>query len=224
LLQLLMPEYNNLLGYKLAVPYTEWWLYAFLGGAAIVVGLLAGSYPALILSGFSPIEAVKGKLKLGKGGSLFRQALVVIQFSISVFLITGTIIITRQMSYLKNTELGYHQEQTLIIPLNNNDIFNHMNRFKEELQANSNITSVSTMSGEPGGFFDEHTFDVEGQDNKVWKSRTEFADFEFVKTLGLKIIAGRDLSSQYPTDTTSAVLLNRMAATVKDCLPRQRFP
>jgi putative ABC transport system permease protein len=98
LLQLLMPAYNSLLGYQLAVPYSAWWLYAFLGGAAIAVGLLAGSYPALILSRFSPIETLKGKLQLGKGGSHFRQVLVVVQFSISVFLITGTIVIARQTS------------------------------------------------------------------------------------------------------------------------------
>ena len=67
------------------------------------------------------------------------------------------------------------------------------------------------MSGEPGGFFDVHMFDVEGQHEK-WRSRTEFADFQFVKTLGLKIIAGRDFSPEYPTDTTDAVLINRTAA------------
>ena len=221
MLQLLMPLYSDLLGYKLTVPYTSWWLYAFLAGTILVVGVLAGSYPALILSGFSPIEALKGKLKLGKGGSLFRQTLVVVQFSISVFLITGTIIITKQMSFIKNQDLGYNQDQTLLIPLDNNDIFNHLDGFKQQLQANSNIASVSMMSGEPGGFFDEHTFEVEGQDNKIWKGRTEFADFEYVKTLGLKIIAGRDLSSQYPTDTASAVLLNRMAATDLGWTPQQ---
>ena len=221
LLQLLMPLYSDLLGYKLSVPYTSGYLYAFLAGTIMVVGLLAGSYPALILSGFSPIEALKGKLKLGKGGSLFRQTLVVVQFSISVFLITGTIIITRQMSFIKSQALGYNQQQALIIPLDNNDIFNNLNRFKRDLQANSNIAAVSMMSGEPGGFFDAQAFEVEGQDNKVWKGRSEFADFEYVQTLGLKIIAGRDFSSQYPTDTTTAVLLNRMAATDLGWTPQQ---
>ena len=168
LILLLMPEYNNLLGYKLAVPYTEWWLYVFLGGAAITVGLLAGSYPALILSRFSPIETLKGKLRLGKGGSLFRQVLVVVQFSISVFLITGTIIITRQMTYIKHKELGYHQAQTLVIPLNNGDIGGNLREFKQELQSNSNIESVCAMSGEPGGFFDEYGFEAEGQEGRVW--------------------------------------------------------
>ena len=76
------------------------------------------------------------------------------------------------------------------------------------------------MSGEPGGFFDMHTFEAEGQ-REVWKSRTEFADFEFVKTLGLKIIAGRDFSPQYATDTTDAVLINRTAAADLGFTPEQ---
>ena len=212
LLFLLMPTYDKLLGYHLEMPYNQWYLYAFLAGTIVVVGVLAGSYPALILSRFSPIEALKGKFRLGTGGSLFRQVLVIVQFSISVFLITGTLIINRQMSYVKTRELGYDQEQALVIPLDNNDIGKNMNSFKRELLSNSNIAQVSMMSGEPGGFFDQHTFEVEGQGDKIWQGHTEFADFEFVKTLGLKIIAGRDLSAQYPTDSTQAVLINRKAA------------
>ena len=221
LLHMLMPLYNSVLGNQLSVPYTSWYLYAFLGGTTIVVGLLAGSYPALILSGFSPIQALKGKLQLGKGGALFRQVLVVVQFSISVFLITGTIIITKQMSFIKNKELGYDKEQTLMVPIDNNDIRNHRNGFRQELQNNSNIASVCTMSGEPGGFFDEQIFEVEGRNGRMWKARTEYTDFEFVKTLGLKIIAGRDLSSQYPTDTMSGMLINRVAAISLGFTPQE---
>ena len=92
--------------------------------------------------------------------------------------------------------------------------------FKNELQSKSNIASVSLMSGEPGGFFDEFTFEAEGQ-HDIWKARTEFADFEFVKTLGLKIIAGRDFSPQYATDTTDAALINRTAAAKLGFTPEQ---
>jgi len=95
-----------------------------------------------------------------------------------------------------------------------------MRTFKNKLQSKGNIASVSLMSGEPGGFFDEHTFEAEGQ-RDVWKSRTEFADFEFVKTLGLKIIAGRNFSSQYATDTTDAMLINRTAAAKLGFTPEQ---
>jgi putative ABC transport system permease protein len=220
LLLLLMPWYNQLLGYSLAVSWNALPVWLFLAGVIIVVGFLAGSYPAFFLSAFSPIQALKGKLRLGRGGSSFRQALVVVQFSISVFLIIGTVIITKQMKYVKNKQLGYNQEQTVVVPVDNNDIYNNMNVFKTSLQNESIVESVSLMSGEPGGFFDGHVFDVEGHAER-WNARTEFADFEFVKTLGLKIIAGRNFSSQFATDTTDAVLINKTAATKLGWTPDQ---
>ncbi len=220
LLLLAMPWYNQLLGYSLVISWSSLPIYLFLAGVIIIVGFLAGSYPAFFLSAFSPIQALKGKLKLGKSGASFRQVLVVVQFSISVFLIVGTIIISKQMGYLKNKQLGYNKEQTLIVPIDNDDIYKNMNSFKTELQSEGPVTSVSLMSGEPGGYFDQHMFDVQDH-NERWIARTEFADFEFIKTLGLKIIAGRDFSAQFPTDTTNAVVINKTAATKLGWTPQQ---
>lgn len=220
LLLLVMPWYNQLLGYALNVSWNTLPVYLFLVGIIIVVGFLAGSYPAFFLSSFSPIQTLKGKLNLGKSGTSFRQVLVVIQFSISVFLIVGTIIITKQMSYVKNKQLGYNKEQTLVIPIDNGDIYNNLNSFKTALQNQAVVQSVSAMSGEPGGFFDGQTFNVEGHP-EVWNANTEYADFDFVKTLGLQIIAGRDFSSGFPTDTTDAVLINKTAAAKLGWTPQQ---
>ena len=220
LLILTIPWLNQLLGYSVAVSWNALPIYLFLVGIIIVVGFLAGSYPAFFLSAFSPIQALKGKLKLGKSGAAFRQALVVVQFSISVFLIVGTMIITKQMRYVKNRQLGYNKEQTIIIRLDNNDIFNNMNVFKTNLQNQSVIQNVSLMSGEPGGFFDIHMFDVQDHAEK-WTARTEFTDFEYVQTLGLKIIAGRDFSASFPTDTANAVLINRTGAAKLGWTPQQ---
>ncbi|MEO8112605.1 MAG: ABC transporter permease, partial [Ginsengibacter sp.] len=220
LLLLAMPWYNQLLGYSLVISWSSLPIYLFLAGVIVVVGFLAGSYPAFFLSAFSPVQALKGKLRLGKGGASFRQALVVVQFSISVFLIVGTIIIAKQMGYVKNKQLGYNKEQTVIVPIDNDDIYKNMNSFKTDLQNKGAVMSVSLVSGEPGGFFDGHMFDVQDH-NERWNARTEFADFEFVKTLGLKIIAGRDFSAQFPTDTTDAVLINKSAATKLGWAPQQ---
>jgi putative ABC transport system permease protein len=220
LLILLMPFYNHLLGYTLTVSWTRWPVYAFLVGVVIVVGLLAGSYPAFFLSGFSPVQALKGKLRLGKGGFTFRQVLVLVQFSISVFLITGTIVMTNQMSFVKNKQLGYSQEQSVLIQNDNDDFDQNKYVFKKQLLQNSNIAAVSIMSGEPGGFFDHLNFDVEGR-REIWQARTEFSDFDIVKTLGLKIIAGRDFSASFPTDTTQAVLINRTAAAQLGWSPQE---
>ncbi|WEA02250.1 ABC transporter permease [Mucilaginibacter sp. SJ] len=220
LLLLLMPSYNSLLGYALTVSWNSAPIYLFLLGVILFVGFLAGSYPAIFMSAFSPIEALKGKLKLGKGGSFFRQSLVVFQFSISVLLIIGTIVIVNQMRYVKNKSLGYDKEQTVIVKIDNNDIYDHMQTFKHQLQNSDYVKSVSLMSGEPGGFFDMQGFEVEGQ-HETFKSRSEFADFEYVKTFGLKIIAGRDFSPQFATDTTNSVLINRTAAKELGFTPQQ---
>ncbi|WP_198175200.1 ABC transporter permease [Spirosoma telluris] len=189
-------------------------------GIIVMVGFLAGSYPAFVLAAFSPIQALKGKLRLGKGGTSLRQVLVVVQFSISILLMLGTAIGTQQMSYLKNKQLGYNNEQTLVIPIDNEDIYNFILKHKPELLSQSQVEAVSMMSGEPGGFFDGHMFDVEAHPNR-WKARTEFADFDFVKTLGLKIIAGRDFSPLFPTDTARAILINRTAAARLGWTPDQ---
>lgn len=220
LLWLVMPLYNHLLGYSLTIHWYAWQVWLFLAGIVLVVGFLAGSYPAFFLSGFTPFQALKGKLRLGKSGAAFRQGLVVVQFSISVFLIIGTILMTKQMNYVKNKQLGYDKAQTMIIPIDNNDFYQNMHVFKHNLQSQGGIETVSMMSGEPGGFFDGHMFDVEGHTER-WQARTEFADFEFVKTLGLKIIAGRDFSPQFATDTTDAILINKTAATKLGWTPEQ---
>jgi putative ABC transport system permease protein len=221
LLELLMPFYNQLLGYSLMVTWNTWPIYLFLVGVIIIAGFLAGSYPAFFLSAFSPIQALKGKLRLGKAGSFFRQTLVVVQFSISVFLIIGTMIIIMQMKYVKSKNLGYDEAQTVVVSIDNNDIYNHRITFKNELQNQPGIYAVSLMSGEPGGFFDVQGFKVEGKNVGTFKFRSEFADFEYVKTLGLKIISGRNFSSSFPTDSANAVLINRTAATLLGWTPEQ---
>jgi putative ABC transport system permease protein len=220
ILLLVKPWYDQLLGYSLHVSWNTMPIYLFLTGVILIVGFLSGSYPAFFLSAFSPIQALKGKLKMGKGGVAFRHVLVMIQFSISVFLITGTLVITRQMSYVKSKQLGYSKDQTLIVPIDNGDIYNNLNSFKTDLQNQNAVHSVSAMSGEPGGFFDGQMFDVEGHTDK-WSARTEYADFEYVKTLGLKIVAGRDFSPQITTDTTDAVLINQTAASKLGWTPQE---
>lgn len=220
LLIVLLPGYNLLLGYPLVVDWSAWPIWTFLAGIVVVVGFLAGSYPALLLSSFSPIQALKGKFHVGKRGTIFREGLVIFQFCISIFLIIGTIVITKQLHYVKNKQLGYHAAHTIILRIDNNDFYMNRNQFKNSVQEESSVASVSLMSGEPGGFFDGQMFEVEGHPEK-WRSRSEFSDFEFVETLGLTIIAGRDLSPGYPTDSTSGVLVNRTAAASLGWTPDQ---
>jgi putative ABC transport system permease protein len=222
LVKLLNPFYAQLLGYTLDIPWSTWHLYAFFAGIILIVGLLAGSYPAFFISGFSPVQALKGKLRLGKGGSTFRQALVTLQFGISILLVIGVVVISSQLKYMKTKELGYKIDHVVSIRVdNNNDIYRGRRQLKEDLQDNTAIKEVSLMSGEPGGFHDSQTFQVEGTDDRTWSLRTQFADFEYIETLGLKMIAGRDFSASFKTDTTNSVLINRTAAATLGYTPEQ---
>jgi putative ABC transport system permease protein len=216
-----LPAYTNLLGYKLPSYWSNPLVYVFLAGVIAVVGLIAGSYPALLLSSFSPIESLKGKLRLGKNGAFFRKALVVFQFSISVLLIISVVIIMSQLNYIKNTDLGFNKEQEMIVKFDNLQIVSNREQFKNNLLNIPAVQSVSLMSGEPGGFHDNYSFESEGKPTEKLMFNTEFADVDFVKTLGLKIIAGRDLSKSFATDSVGSVLINRYAATQLGYTPEQ---
>jgi putative ABC transport system permease protein len=221
LLQVLMPAYNNLLGYELPSYWTNPWLYVFVLGVIMVVGILAGSYPALLLSSFSPIESLKGKLRHGKGGAFFRKALVVFQFGISVLLIISVVVIMNQMNYVRNTDLGFDKEQSMIVKFDNLQISERKEQFKNELLKIPAVQTVSLMSGEPGGFHDSYSFETEAKPDERMSLSTEFTDLNFVKTLGLKIIAGRDFSESFGLDSTEAVLINRTAASKLGYTPEQ---
>lgn len=212
LLVAFMPLYNSILDQHLTISRALLPISLFLPAVTLSVVFLAGIYPAFFLTSFSPIESLKGKLSLGKKSVFFRQSMVVIQFGISVLLIIGTMIIMNQIKFVRNKDVGYNKEQTAVIKVDNLDLLNGREAFKNQLINNDNISSVSFMSGEPGGFFDGMTFDVEGKDGQMWKSQTEFSDLDYVKTLGLKIVAGRDFSSSFATDTSNAVLINQTAA------------
>jgi putative ABC transport system permease protein len=221
LLQLVMRAYTNFLGYELPAYWTNPWVYVFTIGVILVIGLLAGSYPALMLSSFSPIESLKGKLKAGKHGAFFRKALVVFQFGISVLLIVCVAVVMRQMHYVRNSDMGFSKEQSMIVRLDNGAIWDKKLQFKNQVQADPAVDAVSLMTGEPGGFHDNYSFEVEGHPGENLMFNTQFADFEYVKTLGLKIIAGRDFSPAFSTDSTNSVLINRTAAAQLGYTPQQ---
>jgi putative ABC transport system permease protein len=221
LLPLLMPAYTHLLGYQLPPIWRNPMLYIFIFAVIVIVGLLAGSYPALLLSSFSPIESLKGKFRVGKTGAFFRKTLVVFQFGVSVLLIISITIMMSQMHYVQNMDLGFNKDQSMIVRLDNGQISDKQIQFKKELQNIPAVESVSLMSGEPGGFHDIYGFEAEVKPHEKIMLNTEFADFDYVKTLGLKIIAGRDFSADFKTDSSESVLINRAAASILGISPEQ---
>ena len=206
-----LPAFNSLTGKQLTIPFTEPVFWTFLAGLLAITGLVAGSYPALFLSSLKPIKVLKGTLKFGWAATFFRQGLVVFQFTLSIVLIVGMIVIYRQMDYIQTKNLGYDRENLLYIPIEG-ELIKKYSLFKEQASRIPGVINISKMRNSPT-VIEHHTGSIEwtGKDPNLSVS---FADavvgYDFVKTLNLKIKEGRDFSREFGTDSAS-FLLNESA-------------
>jgi putative ABC transport system permease protein len=209
LLIILLPKFNLLAGksFDLHVIYSPVVLLSLLG-VILVVGIFGGSYPAFFLSRFSPVTVLKGEITQGSAGSLFRKILVVIQFAVSVIMIICTLVVFKQINYLKTMDQGFDQKNVLGLQLNGPMIRKYP-VLKQVLRENQNIkyvTSTNTPMGEGSG---KLIFNVETDQGMAQKGiNFSIVDHDFVETMGIKIINGRDFQQDMPSDTLSAVVVN----------------
>lgn len=165
-----------------------------------IVSLLAGSYPALILAGFEPITVLKGAFKNTSSGAFLRKSLIVFQFVISLFLLTSTIVISKQLHYIQNKNLGYDRDHVVLTKIDQK-IRDKMNLFKTELKTNSHILAVTmanfTPVNIPGGYV---MYRGDQTSDQAINTRGNNIDEDYLKTNGLKLIAGSDLSHQDQLD------------------------
>jgi putative ABC transport system permease protein len=216
---LFLPIFNDLAQKKLSLPLHEYSFYLALLAATLFVGVLAGLYPSFFLSGFKPVNVLKGKLTRGTGGGFIRSGLVVFQFVISIFLIIGTITIQRQLSYIQNKKIGFEKDQVLVIH-NTHSLGEQIHAFKEEALRNSFISS-GTISGflpVSGTWRSNNTFWPEGKAptaadvNEMISMQMWDVDYDYINTLGMKLIAGRNFSRDFPSDSAGSIILNEAAA------------
>ncbi len=211
---ILLPKFNLLAGksFDLHVIYGPAVLLSLLG-VILIVGIFGGSYPAFFLSRFSPVTVLKGEITQGSAGSLFRKILVVIQFTVSVVMIICTLVVFRQLNFLKTMDQGFDQTNVISLQLNNQAMTRKYPVLKQVLLENTNIkyvTSTNTAVGEGSG---KLIFNVETDQGMAQKG-VNFAvvDHDFIETLGIKIINGRDFQQDMPSDTLSAVVVNETFA------------
>ncbi|HEX2920143.1 MAG TPA: ABC transporter permease [Bacteroidales bacterium] len=174
----------------------------------VITGILGGSYPAFFLSRFSPVTVLKGEITQGTAGSLFRKILVVLQFTVSVVMIMCTLIVFRQLNYLKNMDQGFDQKNVIALQLDNNMTAKYT-VLKQSLLENpdiKNVTGTNTPIGEGSG---KVMFSIE-TDQGMSERGINFAivDHDFVETLGIKMKEGRDFQEDMPSDTSLAVVVN----------------
>ncbi|HZJ61831.1 MAG TPA: ABC transporter permease [Chitinophagaceae bacterium] len=211
---LLLPYFNTLAAKSLAIPWTAWWVLPLMIGSAIVVGVMAGLYPSFYLSAFKPINVLKGQLSRGSKNSLLRNGLVVFQFTTSIILIIGTLVIYKQTHFMLNKKVGFDRDQVMLIQ-GTNTLDNKIEAFKNDLLKSSEIKSATIGDYLPiaGTKRDGNTFHKEGkikEDIGVSAQKWQ-VDYDYVKTMGMHVIEGRYFSKDMASDSEATVINKTMA-------------
>ncbi|AEV99477.1 hypothetical protein A4D02_26925 [Niastella koreensis] len=205
---LTLPWFNQLAGKTMTFPWTNplFWVLALI--CTLITGLLAGSYPAFYLSGFRPVKVLKGIVKAGKGASNPRKVLVVIQFSISLALIIGTIVVFRQIRFAKDQPLGYNQGGLITVPANTQELDAHYEALRQGLLNTGMVANIANASADINAFYRNNRLEWEGmsEEAKTVSFRDVFVNADFGPTIGWSIIKGRDFSRAYLTDSTAAIV------------------
>jgi len=214
IVKLLLPAFNNLAAKELSLNISGNLLdLLILFGIALLTGIISGSYPAIFLSSFQPVKVLKGSLRSGQKGSVFRKILVVTQFSLTILLIICTGIVYNQLNYLRNMKLGYDKEHMIYMGMRG-DMRTNFDTLKNELLINSNISGVTASSNVPtyGYTFSNSLWRWEGQNpDEEILMRAVFIDYDYFKTFGMEIAEGRSYSKEFSTDTTEAIIVNEAA-------------
>ncbi|MEQ8629205.1 ABC transporter permease [Ekhidna sp.] len=211
LLLVAVPMINNQLGTSLLLSdllSTE--IVLTLVGILIFTGLVSGSYPAFYLSGFSPIKAIKGGSGSKRTGNVWlRRVLVGIQFSISIFMLIGTLVIYQQMQYVRNADLGFDKDQVVNFALNRSTS-ERWETLRTELLKSPNIDNASTSMVVPGNGFGKNVMSVETNEGVMETYGVDWfgVDYDYVDVLGVEVVKGRNFSREFPSDTASGVLVN----------------
>lgn len=221
-----LPLFNNLAGKDLSIPFANPLFWIVVVCAALLLGLVSGSYPAFFLSQFVPSKVLKG-IQHRVGGGSVRNALVVFQFAISVFLIVSTLVVFQQVNFIQHKDLGFQKDQVLVI----DDVKaagNQRQSLKEEIKRINRVEDVSLSSYLPtpsdrGGitYFPEGAIekDVFKGDNALIIEQWRI-DYDYINTLGLEIIAGRNFDRSFGTDS-SALLLNESTVKMMELEPEE---
>lgn len=214
ILWLALPSFNAIADRSLSIPWSEWWLFPVLISAAVLIGILAGLYPAVYLSAFRPINILKGNLVKGAKSSGLRSTMVVFQFTASIVLIIGTFVIYRQMSYIMNHDVGFDKEQVIIVE-GTGPLGEKREIFREELLRVAGIDGVSVSNYYPveGGISEGYGYFIAGREKMdVGLNGGKFrVDPEYIPTLRLKLVEGRNFIRGMKSDSMAMIINQTMA-------------
>ena len=210
--EITLPYFNDLLSLNLSLAYfTDWRVIPALLVLVLLVGLFAGSYPAFYLSSFSPNTVLKGKTGNGKQNTGLRKALTVTQFAISIMLITGSLIMFKQLNYMLSKDLGFDKENLLVIR-QAQAIGDQVHSFKTEAQNIPGVLSVSASTAIPGRSNNNNGYIIRGREEESFLMQTTWVDYDYLETYRIELAEGRFFDPDMATDR-HAVLINQSAVT-----------
>lgn len=208
LVQLILPYANEISGKKMTILWTSpfFWLCSIC--FILITGLTTGSYPAFYLSSFKPVNVLKGSFRFGPGASIPRKVLVIVQFTVSVAMAVGTIIVYREIKFAENRPLGYSQNGLITIPLNTPEIRGDYNTLRQELLRTGAIVNLAVSSSPTTGIWSSaNNLSWKGKDpNRQALFGTISVSHEFGQTIDWQITDGRDFSANIPSDSTAFIL------------------
>jgi len=203
----ILPQFNHLTSKEIVLPFNDSKFWLVIAALVIVTGFISGSYPALYLSSFRPVRVLKGTLKFSRSALWFRKGLVVFQFMLSIILIIGTIIVSRQVDFIQHTNLGYDRENLVYIPLEG-DLPGKYELFKDQAIKMSGIKSMTRMTDAPTDIHNGTSgVDWEGKDpNLDIDFGYSTVGYDYIKTMHLEMLQGRDFSKDFATDSAGYIV------------------
>ncbi len=215
MVELFLPAFNNFSGKQLSGVFGNPWALLSLVGVGVLTGVVSGLYPAFFLSAFQPMQVLKGSFKTGASGQILRKTLVVMQFAISIGLIISAFIVYQQLQFMRNKDIGFTKEAVVIIQTRPGPN-NNYEALANELKKNSHILSVGGMNDLIGKSHNTYEINYEGMeaDKFVYIPALQVNE-DFVPTMGIKILAGRNFSREFPNDDSLAILINEATVAAR---------
>lgn len=211
---LLLPLFNQLSGKIISHNILEHGYILILFVMALVIGFMAGIYPALVLTAFNITSVLKGRFTTSVKGVFLRKGLVVVQFTVSIVLIVGTIVVYNQLNYMRNQSLGFKKDQMMIVDFSGDSaVESRYKSIKDELKQIHGVITASASSTTPGNGGPMAYSQVEGKSGALQEMNVNLydVDYDFIPQYGLQIIAGRTFSTDFPTDSSKSLIINEAA-------------
>jgi putative ABC transport system permease protein len=214
LVQMFLPNYNNIIQANLTTDlFTNSWFILLSIAGVVITGTLSGIYPAFYLSAYTPVQVLKGEKTKGKGAAGFRKFLIVFQFTISVALIISTIVVHKQLGFMKNKELGFNEEQLITVKMSD-AIKEKMDAFKEKIEKIPEVkkAALSFSVAESGNNMENFDFDSDGEKTTI---NIITVDPDYIPIMEIELLEGKNFSYDRVSERKSGIILNE--AAVKEC-------